>query len=41
MDLKELTDKELELLIYEYRNERYDPRFLKKLYEERKRRWTE
>lgn len=38
MDLKQLTDEELELLIYEYKNERCDNRTYKKLLEERNRR---
>lgn len=38
MDLKLLTNIELEMLIYEARNEMNDSRFYKKLLDERKRR---
>lgn len=38
VDLKLLTDKELEILIYEYKNERCDNRMYKKLIDERNRR---
>ena len=38
MDLKLLTNIELEMLIYEARNEFNDSRFYKKLLDERKRR---
>ena len=38
VDLKQLTDKELEILIYEYKNERCDVRMYKKLLNERNRR---
>lgn len=41
MDLKQITDKELELLIYEYKNEKCDNRTYKKLLEERNRRNSE
>lgn len=39
MDLKLITDKELQDLIYEYTHEINDKRFYNKLIEERKRRW--
>ena len=38
VDLKLLTDQELEILIYEYKTERCDNRMLKKLLDERNRR---
>ena len=38
VDLKQLTDQELELLIYEYKNERCDHRMYMKLLDERNRR---
>lgn len=38
MDLKMLTDKELQNLIYEYTHEIHDKRFMKKLQNELKRR---
>lgn len=38
MDLKQLSDQELELLIYEYKNERCDHRMYMKLLDERNRR---
>lgn len=41
MDLKQLTNEELEMLIYEARNELIDSRFYKKLLAERKRRSLE
>ena len=41
MDLKLLTNEELEMMIYETRNELIDSRLYKKLLEERKRRGSE
>lgn len=38
MDLKTLTNEELEMLIYEARNELTDARWYKKLLQERKNR---
>ncbi len=38
MDLKQLTNEELEMLIYEARNELIDARWYKKLLQERKNR---
>jgi uncharacterized phage-associated protein len=40
-NLKELTDKELEQLLYEYTHEIYDKRFREKLINEKIRRWKE
>ena len=37
MDLTQLTSKELELLIYETENEKYDMKFRKLLLKERER----
>ena len=39
--LEQLTNAELELLIYEFQEEKRDPRMLKKILEERKRRSLE
>jgi hypothetical protein len=41
MDLKLLTNEELEMLIYEARNELIDARWYKKLLQERNRRSAE
>jgi hypothetical protein len=41
MDLKLLTNEELELLIYETENEKYDMKFRKLLLKERNRRSLE
>lgn len=38
-NLEELTDKELNALVYEYTHEVHDKRFREKLLKERKRRW--
>ena len=40
-EIKQLTDKELEQLIYEYTHEKYDHRFRERLLNERERRWQQ